>query len=110
MIDNLKKVRKSGRRQGMRRRKVRWNRVLLLLAVLIFCLSFAVNAFGEVEAEALYVDVTVGAGDSLWSLIHEYNPDFQGNMNQAVYRVKNLNKLDSSGLITGQIIRMPIDL
>ena len=89
---------------------MRWNRVALLLAVLILCLSCAVNAFGDVSSEALYVDVKVEAGDSLWSLIHEYNPDFTGNMNQAVYHVKSINSLGSSGLATGQIIQMPIDL
>ncbi len=111
MIDNLKKAKKIGGGLAVRKkRRVRWNRILLLLAVLVLCLSFAVNTFGDVNSEALYVDVTVDEGDSLWSLIHEYNPDFHGNMNRAVYDVKNLNGLDSSGLKAGQIIRLPIDL
>lgn len=111
MIDNLEKAKKSGRSLKLRKkRRLRWNRVLLLLSVLILCLSFAVNTFGDVNSEVSCVEVTVDEGDSLWSLIHEYNPEFRGNMNRAIYDVKNLNGLDSSGLKAGQIIRMPVDL
>lgn len=97
-----------------KRRKLRWNRVLMLIVVLVFCFSFAVNAFGDVpqnpsETEK-YIDVTVADGDSLWSLIKEYNPEYSGNMNKAIYKVCNLNELENACLYSGQIILIPIDL
>ena len=94
----------------IKHRKIRWNRVVMLLVVLVFCFSFAVNAFGDVNQENEYIDVTVTAGDSLWNLIREYNPDYDGDMNQAIYRVQCINSLDSACLYSGQVIQIPIDL
>lgn len=93
-----------------RNRKLRLNRVMMLIVVLVFCLSFAVNAFGDVQETERYIDVTVSNGDSLWSLIKEYNPEYNGDMNKAIYEVSNLNQLENACLYKGQVIQMPIDL
>lgn len=92
------------------KKKMRWNRIIMLFITLIFCLSFSVNAFGETKGNYSYVDVKVQYGDSLWQLIQEYNPQYSGNMSEAVYNVKDINNLKTSCLQNGQILRIPVDL
>ncbi|MGI5824006.1 MAG: cell division suppressor protein YneA [Bacillota bacterium] len=90
--------------------KVRWNRVLILIITLVFCMSFGVNAFGETQGAEKYIDVKVQTGDSIWQLVQEYNPEYTGNMSKAVYEVKEINNLQSSCLLKGQVLRIPLDL
>lgn len=89
-------------------RKLRWNRVLILAAALILCLSFAFNAFGDTIGKEQIVEVTVSDGDTLWSLIKEYNSAYCGDMNKAVYTVQQLNDLNSACIYQGQTIKIPI--
>ena len=87
--------------------------VIILIITLIFCMSFCVNAFGDTAEQSQtgeVISVTVENGDSLWNLIQEYNPQYNGNMNEAIYFVKKLNNLDTSGLYGGQVLQIPIDL
>ena len=95
------------------KKKTRFSSVIILIITLIFCMSFGVNAFGDTGSQnqtVALISVTVQNGDSLWNLIQEYNPQYNGDMNEAIYFVKKINNLDTSGLYGGQILQIPIDL
>lgn len=88
------------------KRRIRWDRVALLLLIVVFCMSFAVNAL----ADSTVIDcqsVTVGAGDTIWALIREVNPEYTGNMEKAVYQTCRLNGMDSAKICVGQSILIP---
>ena len=117
-IGNIKKMKNRTEEmvmfnKGKAKRKIRFGSFLILVITLIFCMSFGVTAFGDTESRAeasQCVSVTVQSGDTLWNLIQEYNPDYSGNMNEAVYLVKIINDLGSSCLQSGQIIKIPVNL
>lgn len=88
------------------KRKVRWNRVMLLAIFLMCCLSMTMNAFADTEP--VYVPVIVSQGDTMWDLIKEHNPNYNGNMSEAVYETKLLNNTKDSGLYTGNQVLIPI--
>ena len=91
-------------------RKLRWGRVLLLVVFLVLCMSLAVSAFGNDDtAPRPVVEVVVAAGDSIWQLVKEHNPDYDGDMRKAVYEVRQLNQLDSACLEIGQSLTIPTD-
>lgn len=92
------------------RRKLCWNRIVLLGLTLVFCFSCGVNTFGDTRPAVSWQEVRVCGGDSLWNLVQEYNPDYEGNMNQILYEVKNMNDLDSASLQAGQTLRIPVGL
>lgn len=97
-------VRRTHRRSIFSR--VRWDRVGLLLLVLMLCMSFGVNALAD-SAHLDCESIVVGSGDTLWGLIREVNPDFNGNMNDAIYKTCQLNDMKSSKICVGQNLLIP---
>ena len=93
-----------------KRKKLCWNRILLLVLVLLFCFSCGVNAFGDTRPAVDWQEVRVSEGDSLWNLVREYNPDYDGNMNKIIYEVKVMNDLEHASLQAGQMLRIPVGL
>ncbi len=91
------------------RRRVRWNRVCLLLLIVIFMMSFAVSALADSTTDPATdcTIVTVGSGDTMWGLIKAANPDFSGNMNEAVYATCQLNDMHGAKLYAGQKLLIP---
>jgi hypothetical protein len=89
------------------KRRIRWSRVAMMVIILAICMSFAVNALADTGEQLNYTMVTVGSGDSLWDLIKQYNPDYSGNMNEAIYRTCRLNDMPTAMLSIGQTIRIP---
>ncbi len=97
------------RNDQKRNRRVRWDRVGLLLLVFIFIMSFAVSALADsTAAEGMDCTVvTVSAGDTMWELIHEANPDYCGNMSAAVYATCQLNDMYGAKIYAGQKLLIP---
>lgn len=91
------------------RRRVRWNRVYLLLLIFAFLMSFAVSTLADSIANAApdCTIVTVSYGDTMWGLIKLANPDFAGNMNEAVYTTCQLNDMQTARLYAGQKLLIP---
>lgn len=96
-------------KKNNRKKHIRWNRVALLLLVFLFIMSFTVSALAnsiDDKTENCSI-VTVGSGDTLWDLIKENNPDYRGNMNEAVYETCKLNNMTTAMLQTGQTVLIP---
>lgn len=97
-------MKKSNHRSILAR--IRWDRVGLLFLILLICMSFGVNALAD-SAQLDCESITVGSGDTLWKLIKEVNPDFDGNMNDAIYKTCRLNDMNSSKICIGQNLLIP---
>ena len=67
--------------------RIKWHNVILLLVLIAILLSWNnLAAFGgnAVIGSSIsrYQQITVQPGDSLWSLIKEKNPDYNGRMDK----------------------------
>jgi LysM repeat protein len=99
--------------------------VLSLVMAIVFTLGFMVNSYAEAEAGNLtvshhnqapiaeenqkdaYIKYIVEPGDSLWRISNaqlEAGQDVQAY----IYSVKELNKLSSSSLQVGEVLKLPV--
>ena len=79
--------------------------ITIILFTLIFNFIFGISTV-QSETEQRYIQVGVFTGDTLWSIAEEYMPDM--DTREAVYILTKINNLDSSGLVPGQIIEVPV--
>lgn len=93
-----------------KKRKARWNRIVILFVAIAMILGFTCQALGNSEMTELpYEKIVVASGDTLWGLVKEYNNTVT-NMSKAVYEVKQINNLDNASIYIGQVIYMPTNL
>ncbi len=96
----------------MKRRKYKLKKSALLFMVFVFMLVLLLGvqalAAGAAE-EPECVQMTVHSGDTLWALIHAAVPDYDGDMNKAIYEVKQLNGLSSADIYPGQKLLIPLN-
>ena len=77
---------------------------VLAVGVLLAAGSVATPEPGVAEPTTV---VTVGTGDTLWELAAERAAD--GDVQEMVHRIERLNALDSSMLVAGQRLRVPVE-
>jgi hypothetical protein len=80
--------------------------ISIILFTLIFNFMFEINT-AQSETVQKYVHVGVFNGDTLWYIAEEYMPDM--DTREAVYMLQQLNDLESSNLIPGMIIDVPVE-
>ncbi|WP_182914223.1 LysM peptidoglycan-binding domain-containing protein [Paenibacillus sp. 1011MAR3C5] len=80
----------------------------LLVAVLLFTsfMLMGTKASGTVEPTEQEQVVTVGSGDSLWSIARRY-AEKHDDVRYLVYTIKNRNNLTDSLIIPGQQLIIP---
>ena len=78
---------------------------LIILFVIISCFTnmFINKVFSHEKEE--FNNITVCQGDTLWSIASK----LEGNINENVYEIKKLNKLDSSIVYVGQESIVPVN-
>ncbi len=78
---------------------------LIILFVIISCFTnmFINKVFSHEKEE--FNNITVCQGDTLWSIASK----LEGNINENVYEIKKLNKLDSSIVYVGQELIVPVN-
>lgn len=98
----------------MKNKRLRKGRCLICLVVVFTIIYFiggsivakADNtAHGSVEQQEL-IAVSVGYGDTLWSIVEE-NYDYSGNIWSAIHEVKVINHMTGSDLMVGDVIYVP---
>lgn len=83
----------------------------LLLALLIFGVTMALGSVNQAQASNTSIDshvreITVGYGDTLWSIAGTYGAD--KSRTDVIAKISELNRLDSSELEVGQTLYVPI--
>lgn len=102
---------------GKRLRKSRC--FLLLISIFVLCSfwGFTINAKADEPGGGHAADlsvprelqaVSVESGDTLWNLIEEYY-DYQGDIRNRIYEVKEINGMKESRIYPGQIIYIPVN-
>lgn len=93
-------------------RKLRKLRLSIVVIVFILMVSIIVGGFSA-KADAArfasdrnFVPVYIVDGDTLWDLVDKYY-DYQGDIREAIYEVKEINNIKGSVLQAGQVIYIP---
>lgn len=80
--------------------------ITIILFTLIFNFMFEIST-AQSETVRKYVQVGVFSGDTLWSIAEDYMPDMDPR--EAVYILTEINGLESSNLIPGMILDVPLE-
>ena len=83
--------------------------VLISIMIIVFA-GYTVIGAGNAEASAVrtYVQVTIGEGDSLWSVIERCNRDSNIDVQSAIYDVYEINDIDAADIHPGDKLFIPI--
>jgi nucleoid-associated protein YgaU len=79
----------------------RWIALLLIAAVAGFFALTAARPSGGAGPETTYV---VQPGDTLWAIA---SARYAGDPREAIWRIKDVNELESSSLTPGAVLRLP---
>lgn len=75
--------------------------LLVVSLLVVFVALYAARPTRSAGPEARYV---VQPGDTLWTIASER---YDGDPRQAIWRIKELNGLESSSLAPGLVLRLP---
>jgi len=84
----------------------RWARLTLSLTVLAAVMVIAVSLTAG-SAPRTLVDVTVGPGDTLWSIAAQVAPD--RDPRDVIDEIRDLNDMQGGVLPVGVVLRVPAD-
>jgi len=76
---------------------------IVISLTIIFTLVFATSVYGYKQPQ--YITLTVEKGDTLWDIAQKYCTD--SDIRKSVYEIKSLNKLSSSRIVEGDMLRIP---
>lgn len=81
--------------------KKRFISVVTILTIVVITLFSKCSATKKVETE----EITVSAGDTLWSIACEYKKSGQ-DVREYLYNVRELNELNDCIIYPGQVIKI----
>ena len=95
----------------MKKKKRQIRIIPLLIAIsLFFSISAIALGSNNLNGNIEYHLITIEKNDTLWSLIQKHYPDYNGNKQKAIYKIKKINHLENSNLSIGQELKMPLEL
>ncbi len=93
------------RKKYVLKNKKRFLCFLFFTLFLTFTLIYTVKVAGFTDTQ--YIKVTVGAGDSLWSIASKYGGNT--DIRKKVYLIKKINHMSSSDLSENVSLLVPVD-
>lgn len=83
--------------------------VVISIMIIVFA-GYSVIGASDAEASAIrtYAQVTVQDGDSIWSIVEQYNPDSRIDIRDVVYEVYEINDIEDGCIMPGDVIFIPI--
>lgn len=82
-------------------------RFIISMTIILAIIMFIFNAFTNTvfsHEEPKYEKVIVSTGDTLWSIAKSLD----GNINENIYNIKEINNLDQSNIYVGQELLIPL--
>lgn len=81
--------------------------LLFVLVAVLVTVVVALNIGASASEENLqYISHIVEPNDTLWDIAEEYGTD--GDIRETIYHIKRLNQLESSDLVVGTRILIPV--
>ena len=83
--------------------------VVISIMIIVFA-GYTVVGAGNAEAASVrqYVQVTIGEGDSLWSIVERCNKDAHIDVQSAIYDVYEINDIDAAEIQPGDKLFIPV--
>ncbi|MBR1987228.1 MAG: LysM peptidoglycan-binding domain-containing protein [Mogibacterium sp.] len=83
--------------------------VVISIMITVFA-GYTVVGAGNAEAASVrqYVQVTIGEGDSLWSIVERCNRDAHIDVQSAIYDVYEINDIDAADIQPGDKLFIPV--
>lgn len=81
---------------------------LFSFSILIIMLVLAVNISARGNSKNTYKKIVVLPGDTLWNIVQTYE-NKNKDMNETIFEIEKLNKLQSPVIIPGQQLLIPED-
>ena len=83
--------------------------VVMSIMITVFA-GYTVVGAGNAEAASVrqYVQVTIGEGDSLWSIVERCNKDAHIDVQSAIYDVYEINDIDAADIQPGDKLFIPV--
>ena len=76
---------------------------ILFVLISFLCSMITTKVFSHTAAE--YKEIIVSKGDTLWSIAS----NLKGNINENIYEIKKINKLENSYIYVGQELSVPCE-
>ncbi|WP_024834370.1 cell division suppressor protein YneA [Ruminiclostridium josui] len=93
------------RKKYVLKNKKRFLSFLFFILFITFTLVYTVTVAGFSDKQ--YITVTVGKGDSLWSIASKYGG--KTDIRKKIYLIKKINNMDSSDLRENVSLLVPVD-
>ena len=89
---------------------VRFFIFILICTVMVIFAGYCIIGAADADAAAVrtYAQVTVSEGDNLWSIVEQYNPDSNINIQSAIYDIYEINDITAEDLQPGDTIFVPV--
>lgn len=109
MIRMVKAMKRSGHHYRIAN-PVRFFIFILICTLMIMFAGYSILGAGHADAAAVrtYAQVTINDGDNLWSIVEQYNPDSNINVQNAIYDIYEINDITADDLQPGDKIFVPI--
>lgn len=91
------------KRKYVLKKKARFFSILTILVIAATTLFYATSAYGY--KAPTYRTVAVKSGDTLWDIAKRYSTS--GDIRLNIYKIKKLNKLASSDIYEGTVLKIP---
>ena len=96
------------KRRRSRKSLIKKRLLSLSYLILIISILFVISVFAKQNKSKppiTYTHVVIQRGDTLWDYAKKYYPD--KDTRNAVWEIKKLNKLPSSNIYEGQVLKVP---
>ena len=80
---------------------------IVVLTVLLLATAVGASGSGPDDAAGQHVDHRVAAGDTLWDIAAAHTAPGE-DVRRVVFEIKQINGLDGSVILPGQVLQVPI--
>lgn len=77
--------------------------MIIIFIIIVSLISMIANKVFSATQED-YMSIKISTGDTLWSIAKKYD----GNINENIYLLKQLNNLSTSAIYVGQELIVPV--
>ena len=85
--------------------KARFTFSMMIIFLILFSMFSAITSKAFSYQEPKYIEITIAYGDTLWSIAR----DLEGNINENIYHIQKINKMENCNVYEGQKLLIPFN-
>lgn len=83
--------------------RIRFTFSMIIIFLIIFSIFNAITSKAFSYQKPEYIEITVSCGDTLWSIAK----NLDGNINENIYNIQKINKMENCNIYEGQKLLIP---